>query len=291
MIKQLITDLTYGTIDLNSGLIRAKLIAHKIKNDDLRNWIRNEINGYIDDAIELPSYRLIPCEIYAILSNPFHGDRSIPFDVSNIEKQAGVNLHEMQVRQSISTLLISINKSEDTYAAEMLPLKLVQILREATGEPQMSGVERRIQPSQLKHILEVTKNKLIDTLLDLDSAFPNLEDDFNTSKESHERVQTIINQNIYGDNSNSNIGIGENIEQSISNTMNTDIDELINELRALNVPNENLNELKEILIEDKDKVSIGKKVVNWISKISQITISKSIELKLPEIIEKIEKYI
>src|SRR5690606_35727423 len=105
-------------------------------------------------------------------------EKTIPMDISNLVKDSNTNLYEMKITQSIANLYLSVNKSEGSVGIENLPQKVANMFRQITKDESLVGIERRIQFSQLSHIIEITKNKLIDTLLELDSAFPNMENDF-----------------------------------------------------------------------------------------------------------------
>jgi predicted DNA-binding protein len=290
MIKDLIKDLAYEKIDLIQGLTRAKLIAHKLTNNQLKEWISKEVNGYSEENDELPDYRKIPCDIYAELFVPFGGGtRTIPFEVTNLKKTSNINLEIMNVTQSISTLYESVNNSEGPYGVENLPQGVVSMFRKNIGENQLVGVNRRVQFSQLRHIIDITKNKLIDTLLELDSAFPNMEDDFKLTEETKEIAKTIINNNIYGQFANSNIGLGDNTSQSISTVINKKIEKTINELKELGIPEDDLNELKTMVEKESNKPTFGKKLINWAAKVSSKAIEKGIELQVPVLLEKVQE--
>ncbi len=288
MIKDLIKDLVYEEIDLVKGLSRAKLIAYKLNNTQLKEWISKEVNGYGEKGVELPKYRKVPCEIYATLFVPFVGERTVPMDVSNLEKDLKINMHEMNITQSIATLYHSVNQGDGLYGVEEMPQNIVSMFRQSTREDQLVGVTRRIQFSQLNHIIEITKNKLIDTLLELDSAFPNMENDFKLTDESKEIAKTIINNNIYGEHANSNIGLGDHINQTISNIVDKKIEKTVNELKQLGIPDEDLKELKTIFETDSGKASVGKKLMNWVSRVSTKAIEKGIELQIPRLLEKVQ---
>ena len=146
-----------------------------------------------------------------------------------------------------------------------------------------------MQFSQLNHIIEVTKNKLIDTLLELDSAFPNMENDFKLTEESKDIAKTIINNNIYGEHANSNIGLGDHINQSISTVVNKKVEKTVSELKKLGVPDDDLNELKTIVEKESNKPGIGKKLMNWAAKVSTKAIEKGIELQVPQLLEKVQE--
>ncbi len=289
MIKDLIQDLTFDKITLTQALTRAKLIAYKIKNDNFKEWIELELGGYINK--ELPKYRVINCDVFAEVIDPFRGKYTIPFDVTNVDKDLTENsFYKMNVTQSVGTMESGLEKDgESQYGYEFLPQQLVQLLRSMTSDgDSITAVKRRIQFSEIRHILSITKQKLLDILLQLNDAFPHLENDFVTDINSIDKAQTIINHNIYGNYSNSNIGIGQNVSQSINNE--NKIEELVKELSSMGVEDEDIAEIRTI-IQNKNKESIPKQVMNWLGKLSTKVIEKGIELNIPLILERLQEFI
>lgn len=290
MIKQLIEDLTFNKITLSQALTRAKIIAYKINNNDFKEWLIGEISGGFKGR-ELPKYRIIPCDVFAEVSIPFQGIKTIPMDLSSVENLAGdYSFNEMRITQSIGTLELGQNQSgNNQYGYDYFPMDLTNQLKILTDDgDNITAIKRRIQLSQIDYILEQTKQRLLDTLLDLNEEFPNLENDYTDSNTNNQKVQNIITQNIFGDNASSNIAVGENINQSIKS--NQKIEELIKELQKMGVSSNETDELKEI-IQHKDKNGVGKKILNWIGKITTKTVEKGIDLQLPTIIEKLQDYI
>eukprot|EP00814_Leptocylindrus_danicus_P011282 CAMPEP_0116038798 /NCGR_PEP_ID=MMETSP0321-20121206/23086_1 /TAXON_ID=163516 /ORGANISM="Leptocylindrus danicus var. danicus, Strain B650" /LENGTH=223 /DNA_ID=CAMNT_0003517707 /DNA_START=193 /DNA_END=861 /DNA_ORIENTATION=+ len=222
----------------------------------------SELNGYTNDD-QLPDYRIIPCEIFAVIEG--YGSRKmVPYDLTNLDKDLDGQIYKMQAKQSVPTIEEGLsNSSEQQYGYEDLPMQLVNMLREMSDNKFIVSVKRRIQLSQASHILNLTKQKLIDTLLELNSAFPNLQDDYQNTTENNEKASTIINNHIYGDNSSSNIGVGENITQKVENVYNQKIENILADLKKLGVPEEDLVEVKEIVTKETDKVSLGKRLVGW----------------------------
>lgn len=292
MIKQLIEDLTFDRISLSQALTRAKIIAYKINNSQFKEWIGSEINGY-SDYTKIPLYRTISCDIFAEVNHPFQGIHTIPFDVSGLDKEfsnKGLSFYKMNLLQSIPTLEEGYNKDgEHTYGYEYLPHNMVELLKSGMDEGHMIiAVKRRIQISQINHVINTTKQRLLDTLLELNEAFPNLENDYKDNTQNETKAQTIINQTIYGDNTNSNIGVGENIAQSIE--ANPKLDKLISELRNLGIDESDTNEVREIILNEK-RENWGKKLMAWVGKTAAKAIEKGIELQVPILIEKINDFI
>ncbi|MGJ8761926.1 MAG: hypothetical protein ACSHXA_15380 [Polaribacter sp.] len=295
MIKELITDLTYDKISLSQALNRAKLIAYDLQNTDFKNWISKEINGYINEKDKLPEYRIIQCDIFGTIENPFIGKRQVPIDASSINEDLELdhNINEMRVLQSVSTIEKSLSQTENegAYGYDDFPITTVKIFQKICNQPDLTAIKRRIQFSQLNHIINLTKHKLIDTLLDLKMAFPNLENDYINNEENKELTKTIINNHIYGDNSNSTIGIGDNLNQKITSINNQKTEQILSDLKELGVPDENIVEVKEIINKETDKSKIGKKLINWVGKMSTKAVEKGIELNIPLLIEKIQELI
>jgi hypothetical protein len=118
--------------------------------------------------------------------------------------------------------------------------------------------------AQFVNVIEQTKQILIDTLMELDEQFPDLENDFQPTNENSEKVQNIITTNIYGDNNPTNIASGANVTQHDFN-FNKAVD--VEKLKGWGVSEKNINELKEVL-SSKDKSSIGGKLLKWASTVT-----------------------
>lgn len=281
MIKELITDLAYDKITLSQALTRAKLIAYKIDNEDFRLWIDNELNGYSDHSL-LPPYRIIPCELQAVMNIPFAGLKTMPMEATALDKmfEGKFSLYEMNVVQSVSILEENMQKTEGNTGYENMSQSLVKVFREMTNEYQLIEVHRVMQFSQLNHILNLTKQKLIDTLLKLDKEFPNLINDYIMTKENSEKVQNIITNNIYG--SGNNVASGNNVEQNINQNL---ID--YEKLREYGVEEQDIEELK-IIEKEPDKTSLKEKTLNWFSKVSAAVVARGLYDNIPAIFESIK---
>ncbi len=196
----------------------------------------------------------------------------------------------MQAKQSIATIEEGLKDNNEPYGYEDLPMQMVNMFRKMSNNKFIVSVRRRIQLSQASNILNLTKQKLIDTLLELDTAFPNLQDDYQNTKENIEKTSTIINNHIYGNNSSSNIGVGKNITQSIENVYNEKVEQVLSDLKKLGVSEEEILEVRNIVTqENNDKTNLGKKLLGWVGKITSKTIEKGIELNLPMIMGKIQE--
>lgn len=291
MIKELIKDLTFDKITLSQALTRAKLISYKINNSDFKDWLQSEITGYKD--MPLPDYRIMGCEVFAEIFDPMRGGtRTIPMDVSNLENtlETKYSFYSMRMTQSIGTLENGLEKDkESNYGYMYLPSEFAKTLANMTPDGDfITAVKRKVYLSEISYILEQTKQKLLDTLLELDVAFPDLENTFSNNKDDEQKAQTIIHHNIYGNNSNSTIGVGNNISQNV--TTNNSIQELVKDLEKIGIEKEDIVKVQEI-INTEPKENLSKKVLSWVGEIATKAVEKGVELQVPLLIETVSRYI
>lgn len=64
-INIIIRDLVNQDCKLSDTILKVKIIANKLKNEKLKDWVDNEINGYIGK--DVPEYRLVHVGIFGNL--------------------------------------------------------------------------------------------------------------------------------------------------------------------------------------------------------------------------------
>jgi hypothetical protein len=75
--------------------------------------------------------------------------------------------------------------------------------------------KREVGKVQYQNVLNQTKQKLLDTLMELDNEFPDLLNEYKMTKENNETVQNIVTNHIYGNNNPVNVATGVNVEMVI----------------------------------------------------------------------------
>lgn len=77
LLESIIKDLIITNVPLNDPLLKTKVLASRIENYQLLEWVNSELNGYIEDAI-LPDYRV---EYGVLMGNYLNGG----FQISNAQ--------------------------------------------------------------------------------------------------------------------------------------------------------------------------------------------------------------
>ncbi|WP_241739575.1 AbiTii domain-containing protein [Aestuariibaculum marinum] len=290
MINELITDIAYDRITVAQGLTRAKLIARLIKNETFKNWLNKELNGYEFEDPLLPDYRKIWAEIVLTAEFPFGRTQSFPVVLSDNQRDLGELLNHHRVIEPIAIVEQNIGEMKDAKGYIHLNGGMVQTVSELYKDQMNSygGVirsgQRTIGKAQLTNIVELTKQKLIDTLQDLEEEFPDLENKYVMSEENNKKAQNIITNNIYGNNNPLNVAAGDNITQGdINITINA---EQVAKLKEFGVEDEAIEELKTIDEENPKGTSDRKaKIMSWLGRVTASMTAKGVYENMPELIE------
>jgi hypothetical protein len=291
MIKQLITDVAYENITLSQALTRSKLIASKINNDVFKNWIKREVEGY-DDNDALPDYRTIPSPTFLIAEFPLGEMHTIEVSIPDTyDESIKKKTYFHEVLGSIKSIEDNINSIPGAQGQINLPIGLVKIYSGLYNKQVQSnrGVirsgHRLVSRVHLKNIVEQTKQKLLDILMDLNEQFPDLENDFENNRQNNEAVSNIITNNIYAPNNNLNNAAGANatITSQYTNTLSQTQE---NSLKELGVNDGEIQELNTILTENnKESSTFPKKLMAWSASVASSLAGRGLYDAIPKINE------
>ncbi|MBT1705434.1 hypothetical protein [Chryseosolibacter indicus] len=296
MIKALITDIAYDNIKLSQALTRAKLVENKIKNDTLKKWLNKELEGYDFDDTYLPSYRKVWSVVHLTAELPFGRTQTFPVMLSEdfgAEVIDAINHH--RILEPISIVEEQIANIKDIKGVINLPPQQVQLLASVYQEQvkRYGGVirsgSREVGRVQFQNVLEQTKQKLLDTLMELEDEFPNLLNDYVMNKENSEKVQNIITNNIYGSNNPTSIAAGANVSQTVTVKMISGSDE--EKLGQLGVEKKQIEELKSILATSSDKPALTGKIMKWLGSVTASVAGRGLYDNIPAITDFVQKLI
>jgi hypothetical protein len=275
LISDIINDLVDNDKSLNSALLKTKVLASRIKNKDLSEWVNKESNGY-DSEKELPPYRKnIGCHIKGdyIAGNMKYSNQPIP--IIGLDEAFKSSLSQTHFTNSILALESLTKDSKSATLMYPFPAEIVGMIEEnwiEMGNPylRLINAKKIIPTTAVKEILVQVRNKLLDFMLEIDSEYGNLTEIKDLSEKTNEiskiMSQTIINNN--GDGNILNTGKNAKIEAKIYITKNN-TEELKNHLSEIGISDADTEDLIEILKVDKpnyDNETFGQETNNWIQK-------------------------
>jgi len=236
IIDNLIDELTDKNIPLTNILIKTKVLAHKLKNDELKNWIDSELNGYSDET--LPEYRELGCQIIGTISNGFQRANNYPIPLIGLDEKLIKGMQTVELYQSISTLDEFVRNEKSGKMYMNIPPEMYGFLsKDFSGGFVIEYAKREIDRTQVLQTLTAVRTKLLDFLLKLNDELGDNENLTSLSEgKSKQKVATLFHSTVFGDNAT--IIVGDHNTQTITNIKQGDFESLEKHLiknRVLNI--------------------------------------------------------
>jgi hypothetical protein len=274
LINDIINELIDTEKSLSSPLLKTKVLASRLQNETLLNWVSNELKGY-DTTGELPDYRKYNGNITGtyINGNMQYNDQPVP--TAGLKMKLEEVLRSMDFYISISALetLKGENRSgslEHTFPAELIGL--IQQNWRKMGNPylQLINCKKSVSVNAVVEILAFVRNNLLDFMLKIDAEFGNITE-IEELKTKKEEIATIMNHTIInntGDGNILNTGEKAQITATINITKGSKED-LVKHLQDIGLSEEDTSELLEIIDCEEPNFgnnTFGQKVNCWTQK-------------------------
>lgn len=273
LISDIINELIDSEKSITSPLLKTKVLATRLKNNDLLNWVNSEINGY-DTSGEVPEYRECTANVSGMCVNGYTQINDQPLPTFGLAEDIGQEIRQMDFYQGVSTLesLQKENKSgilEVVFSAELTAVLERNIQK--MGNPYFHIVRARKYTSvnMVTQVLTAIRSKLLDFMLKLDEEFGSLTEIADLQKKN-EKITTIMNQTIISTGDGNILSTGDNAKIKASITIQKgDKEALRQKLLENAISSQDADDLITILeVEEPDRVTgnFGPKVNSWIQK-------------------------
>lgn len=172
LLDDIISPATNSKVSVTDLLRRCVILAHQLKNERLKAWANQELNGY--PSVEgLPPYRVIPAGAVGSFSGPagmFIGRRAIPAAV--LEKEHRVYAETVHLTQAISAYehaIAPIPKDKDTDRV-VIHWDNNLVLRYQEGLIQgfaLVSAWQEIPKSALIEVVDTVRNRVLNMALEI----------------------------------------------------------------------------------------------------------------------------
>lgn len=266
LLDEIIDLLSSENASTENALIKAQVLAHRLGDSELSQWVEHELRGYPDTA-EIPSYRVVSVTLVGHITNGVYHYQNQTLPTAHLPEKLKSNLTRRELRQSIS-VLENWSKTENmgtSIPAEVLPafsksLSQTYYVQQAWG---------RFGVGSILQVLTQIRSRLLEFCLKISDQFP----PEMTAPEVREKAEEmgskdVFRNAIFGDNTTIVVGDG-----SIGYVKNTiianDIESLVRHLDSLGVGSTDLEELKAAIVDDSistslEQKSLGPRVRSWI---------------------------
>jgi hypothetical protein len=281
-----IVDLAIDNQASISVLLRKCLVlAHQLKNDRLRSWIENELNGYATSDAELPKYR----KIYTPAKGLFIGSfgrmlNDQPLQSSIMEHQHRHFATTARLTQPIISYEGTKDGSKGNYAIpwpQDLTVKYQQkFLKDSDFV--LNRAWQEIPASIFPSIIDTVRTRVLQFALELRDELGLVDD--NVSALPQAKVDRSVTTYIFG-GTNVIAGTAHGFTQiGAVNVEIGDIAGLTHALRNLGVPESDVAELKTALETDGEEIpadtepTLGRRTAVWLKRLGSKLASEGTQI-------------
>lgn len=250
---------------------KCRILASRLKHEELKIWVQRELDGYKGVDIELvPAYRKTKGQCLGHFAGPFRASmRNAPIPESNIPEDLREFLVDCDIRDGVAGLVQLLNSSNEGNLAFQWPGDAAKLFGDKIYENfVLIQGWTAIPKSFVTNILSTVRNRVLNFALEIEAQNPDAgEAPVGSLPIPKENVSQIFNNYIYGDVAN--VASGSGISQTANMTViKGNFDSLKTTLKSQGVDEAEILELKKAIKEDpipKSK-TLGPKVASWVGK-------------------------
>ena len=265
LLKDIRDDLLDPAAQVSGVLRKALVLAFELRNEDLTQWVNYELGGY-PDGVKVPSYRLTGSLFSGDFVGPYWQLKNQSIPNSALPAALRKLRTETPMTQPTSYLEAAVAR-DDNFLVFPAPAGLAQHLSGGVFEDAVcTSAIWVVNKMQVARILDGIKTRLLNFILELQHAYPELARSEETlSKIPRSGVTMAIINNIYGNQDS--VASGSNFQQNTHQQVTQgDFSTLATSLEYLGVSDEELQALKVAIEEDglQEPPRFGLRVKAWL---------------------------
>jgi hypothetical protein len=215
--SQLLKDFVKNDYNLESILMRLKVILSDLKDDSILEWINGELSGF--KKMSLPEYRILKGRAvgtFVVNQRVQYTNASVPLK-GRLLKEDIEKLLTVEIKDSVNVLLNILQSENKDNVGISIPTEMCHSISDYNL--QIVSMRIAISSSQLDGILATVKSKILDILLLLEKNFENIDDldILSQIEENPNMAQEVIyniQQAVFGDVIEIEIGDKNKIKNS-----------------------------------------------------------------------------
>lgn len=268
LLQQIEEEAVDSKSDVASLLRKCKVLATRLRNDSLKDWIRCELNGYTNTT-DIPEYRIVPCQSVGTFYGLGKTLKNAPIPPMCVPAEARDVLFTLRFTQGVGYLQALLADTDGTLVASW-PGDLIALLSQKVYQGMgMLNAHMECSSGAIVKILETIRNRILDFVLALEEKCPDAGDAIGSTKLDGKTIDQMVTNNIFKGVGNVALQCGTVTQNNTVNVEKGNWALLENFLREIKIEKELIDELKDILQKDppKSKEQFGTRLSKWIGAI------------------------
>ncbi|WP_327067891.1 AbiTii domain-containing protein [Kitasatospora sp. NBC_01302] len=185
-LTRLERDVVDDSVSLASLLRQVMVIGGRASSAELRHWAKQELEGYADTDVAIPSYRRLPATIQMDWSSGPRRWTGVPISTVELPEQLrGRITEEVPLPFSVAEIQATVDNREPGRPVKLTYTGMVGAARIMTSQQQERGnlfaevhsVYWAVAPASLQGVLDRIRTRLTEFVAELRAAMPEGEDE------------------------------------------------------------------------------------------------------------------
>lgn len=254
----LLRDIQNSAVDANepigSLLRKCKILAARLGNQEFKDWIEHELNGFSDKS-NFPRYRIMSVHCKGNFSGGFGSAmKNAEIPKSCIPREFREGLFTVYISQPVSAIESLIKDSDSGAVQEPWATDVTAHFGERIYQG-MNCLEawKVIPVNALVGTLDVIRNKVLNFVLEIESEDPQAGDaPINSQPVAEGKIEQIFHTHISGNVQNVATGSSHFKQHAVSNEQNEVFNQLLRSLNQISDHEESKKEIIGIVEEMRD---------------------------------------
>lgn len=215
LIGDIINELVDTQVSITSPLLKTKVLASRLGNTELLNWVNSELNGYDPDG-DVPEHRKTGATVSGSYINGRYQFYDQPLPLVGLPDKLVKLMTSIEFYQSVTTLESMVKDNESGVLEIVIPADIAAMMERGIRKMnnpffQIVRASRMASASALTQALSVIRSKLLDFMLKLDQEFGTLTE-IEDLRKKNAAITRMINQTIIASGSGNVINTGESAQ-------------------------------------------------------------------------------
>jgi hypothetical protein len=294
LLDDIITLLSEPKGSLEAALLKTKILMRQLGHKELSTWVNSELSGYPVDA-EVPSYRCLHTTPHAsvILDGWQWKDTLLP--ITTLEDSLRKNVTKLNVGSSIGTIEEQVKVYREKghgLVRHLSPDYMPSLSKGLARGAVITAAWCEINMAELEAIVIQVRSRLLDFCLAIQEKLGVVSEQELPTKAKTIDTPGMFQTIVYG---GTVIVGGNNIQV---NNKQGDIEGLLKEVAKLGYDQKELDELRQAVIEDKNKNETptvtdgetGKWYVNALKKVGKGAVKVGVDVATSVIVKALDHY-
>lgn len=271
LLEQIEEEAVAADSDLASLLRKCCVLAARLKNGTLKQWVVSELNGY-GKVKDIPDYRKFSAQSFGNFSGI--GGRTMsnaPIPLLNVPEKYREGLSRFWFLEGVAELQTLSGTSKMGKIYQSWPADLVAHFADRFYQGMnMISAHKTVSTTAVIKILETVRNRILNFVLELENEFPDVGEKTGAPILDTAKVDNLVSKLILKDVANVSIGCGQVEQQATINIETGNWALLEGLLNGFKIANEEIAELKEILENEKPKrkAQFGDRLSSWLGNLT-----------------------